>query len=441
MQFNAEAKAKPIFKERLLWLLFLAPLFFLLYGSTNQIASFQEHVNSIYFAWELKIPFIPWMILFYMLLDILFGFSFLIPESRSKLQRHSMRIIFVICISILIFLLFPLQCNFQKPEVTGILAPIYSLLKNDLPYNQFPSLHVSLGLVIGYQYVTKLPAFARILFAGIFFLVIVSILFIYQHHLIDLPGGILVGLLAFYLFPEHGSTRLALNFISPKHLAMAIKYLLLSIIFTILAFNISMLWIPLAWIAASMTTISLCYVTGFNNISNKKHGQTNYLYRILFWPYFFGNYFTWLYWRKKLKPINKIDEHIYIGMSTDQDIHSTLKEHNIHTIIDLAPELNSYIPRNINYHSIPLLDLAIPDPEILIKITNLLDATHRQGKVLIICKLGVSRSVIAAAAWLVKKGLDMQQVWRLLNKAQPLCTNKSYMKISLQLYKQYSLRP
>lgn len=65
MIFDARPEAPVIFKERVLWLLFLAPFFFLTYGSANQIASLHQSLPSIMFNWEQAIPFIPEMIIPY----------------------------------------------------------------------------------------------------------------------------------------------------------------------------------------------------------------------------------------------------------------------------------------------------------------------------------------------------------------------------------------
>ncbi len=434
MIFAANKEDTPIFKERLLWVLFLAPFFFLLYGGANQIVSSYENVPIFVFDWEKKIPFVAEMIVPYVFLDLFFGLSLLLPKTRDELQRHAMRLGFTIAISVLIFLIFPLQFSFEKPEVVGWLVPMFEALKNDLPYNQLPSLHVSLSMVVGYQFIRHANQFMRWVYVAWFTLIIVSIMFVYQHHFIDIPGGILMGLLAFYLFPLSGKTRLPLLFVSPRHLGMAIKYLAIAIVSTVLAFKVSFLWFFFAWIAISMLLLATAYATGFNNISQKKRGQVSWFYLILFWPYFLGNFLTWKYWRNKVSTFNQIDDQVFIGMSLDQDDQVFLQENNIKTVIDLAPELNSQIPDSVGYISQPLLDLAIPDPEKLITIVDQIKQASKKGKVYVHCKLGLSRSILAAGAWLVASGQDKKDVWQKLKQIQPLCTDRLYMRIALELF-------
>jgi hypothetical protein len=345
-----------------------------------------------------------------------------------------MRLGFTISISVLIFLIIPLQFSFEKPEVTGWLAPMFEALKNDLPYNQLPSLHVSLSMVVGYQFIHHSGQLMRWVYGAWFTLIIVSIMFVYQHHFIDIPSGILVGFLVFYLFPINGKTRLSLFFVTPKHLGMAIKYLAIAIICTVLAFKVSFLWILFAWIAISMLLLGTAYATGFNNLSQKKRGKVSWLYLILFWPYYLGNFLTWKYWRKKVTTFNPIDDQVFIGMSLVQEDHILLQENNIKTVIDLAPELNSHVPDNVDYYSLPLLDLAIPDPQRLIQIVDQIKQASTKGMVLVHCKLGLSRSILAAGAWLIVNGYDKKDVWSKLKQIQPLCTDRPYMHIALELF-------
>lgn len=438
MTFDAAPDAKPVFKERLLWLLYLAPFFFLLYGSANQIIATYDHVPHFYFEWEKQIPFIPEMILPYMSLDLLFGFSFLFPQTRSELQRHATRLGFSIAISVILFLLLPLQFSFTRPETSGWVTPLFQALQADLPYNQFPSLHITLSIVVGYQYLKHSRSVLRWIYALWFLLIIASILFIYQHHFIDIPGGILIGWLAFYLYPVNGKTRLPLYFVSPKHLGMALKYMLLTIIFTIAAFQVSSLWLLFGWMALSFLLLSIAYATGFNNLSQKKRGRVSWLYLLLFWPYYLANHLTRRYWQHRLPAISKVDDTLYIGMSLNSGNHEALQANNIRTVIDLAPELNSHIPETVDYHTIPLLDLAIPDPHELARIIDTIEQAESKGNVLLHCKLGLSRSVLAAYAWLVKQGTSKTEAWNRLLEIQPASVDRPYMHIALELFEQYA---
>ena len=436
MIFDARPEAPLIFKERLLWLLFLAPFFFLVYGTANQLTALNDAVPSIMFGWEKAIPFIPEMIVPYMSVDLLFGFSFLLVKTRDEIQRHALRLGFVIAFSALIFLLFPLHFSLDKPAIEGWTKPIFTALAADLPYNQLPSLHVSLAMVVGYVYYTHLKSFLRWFSVAWFTLIVLSILFVYQHHFIDLPTGFLAGLFAFYIIPTKGKSRIPLNFISPKHLHIALYYLVVSIVFTILAFKFSGLVLTLlcGWIALSMLFIASLYVLGHNPITFKNNGQIKLAYWLVFWPYLLANKLSWKIWKKKVPAMVKIADGVWIGRSLETNDEKQIHQNGIKTIIDLAPEICDSSPEGINRHYQPLLDLAIPNPKLIKEITDKISQAKEQGDVFIHCKFGLSRSIITSCAWLITQGHSKDQAWKIVSKAQPLCVDKPYVHIALELF-------
>lgn len=434
MIFNSSSNAPVIFKERLLWLLFLAPFFFLTYGAANQLVDLRTSVPNLMFAWEGQTPFIAEMIVPYMSLDLLFGFSFLLVKTRDEIQRHSLRIGLTIAISVFIFILFPLQCVFEKPLVDGWTQPIFAGLAADLPYNQLPSLHVSLSMIIGYIYYTHSQGFWRWFTVVWFSLIVLSTLLVYQHHFIDLPTGFLAGLLAFYFIPIKGKARFPLNFISPKHLHIAFRYLIGSIIFTVLAFKLNMLVWLMAWIALSLLILSCCYALAYNPIIKKNRGRIQWIYYFVFWPYLLGNDISWRIWKKKVPTMVEIDKGIWIGRSLDVNDKNEVQINKIKTIIDLTPEINDCPPSDCYYLYQPLLDLAIPNPQRLLHICQLIKENQKQGNVYIHCKFGLSRSVLVACAWLMMQGSDQKEAWDKVSKEQPKRVDRAYMHIALELF-------
>lgn len=448
MVFDARPEAPLIFKERLLWLLFLAPFFFLVYGTANQLTALNDSVPSIMFGWETSIPFIPEMIVPYMSVDLLFGFSFLLVKTRDEVQRHALRLGFTIAFSVLIFLLIPLHFSLEKPIIEGWTKPIFAGLAADLPYNQLPSLHVSLAMVVGYLYYTHFKGILRWFFVAWFILIALSTLFVFQHHFIDLPTGILAGLFTFYMIPIKGKSRIPLNFVSPKHLHISLYYLFVTIIFTVLAFKFSsvILSILFGWIAYSMLFVASLYPLGHNPMTVKNKGRIHWTYWVVFWPYLLGNRLSWMIWKQKVPLMVKIADGVWIGRSIgrssgldrsldlEKNDASLLQKNEIKTIIDLAPEISDHAPENINVYYKPLLDLAIPDPVILKEICDEITKAKQQGNVFIHCKFGLSRSIIVSCAWLITQGKSKQQAWEIVSKAQPKCVDKPYMHIALELF-------
>lgn len=436
MIFDARPEAPLIFKERLLWLLFLAPFFFLVYGTANQLTSLNDSVPSIMFGWEKHIPFIPEMIVPYMSVDLLFGFSFLLVKTRDEVQRHALRLGFVIAFSALLFLLIPLHFSLEKPVVEGWTKVIFAGLAADLPYNQLPSLHVSLAMVVGYLYFTHLKGFWRWLSVFWFVLIVLSTLFVFQHHFIDLPTGILAGLFTFYMIPIKGKTRIPLNFISPKHLHVALYYLVVSIVFTILAFKYDALFLSIlsGWIAFSMLFIASLYALGHNPLTFKKKGKIYWMYWIVFWPYLLGNKLSWRIWKTKVPTMVEIADGVWIGRSLEANDEKHIRKNQIKTIIDLAPEISDYSASSTNIHYKPLLDLAIPNPAIIKEITEIITDVKNKGNVFVHCKFGLSRSIIISCAWLITQGHSKDQAWSIVSNAQPKHIDKPYVHIALELF-------
>jgi len=175
----------------------------LIYLGINKLVSLSAPHPSIAMAWETHIPFIPEFIIFYHSMSLALIVLFSLPHSRIALYTLVIRLIFVYVVSYVVFLLFPLQFGFDRPEIEGgiFLHYMFSILEDiDLPYNQFPSLHISSFVVYWFSIKQHLQhRYLKILTAIWFLLVIVSVLFVYQHHFLDVVSGIGVGLTVVWL--------------------------------------------------------------------------------------------------------------------------------------------------------------------------------------------------------------------------------------------------
>ncbi|MFX7052290.1 phosphatase, partial [Acinetobacter baumannii] len=92
--------------------------------------------------WERHIPFLPWTILPYWSIDLLYGFSFLCCRTPRETDRHALRLLTTQLIAVACFLAFPLRFAFVRPATDGLFGALFaSLAAFDLPFNQAPSLH------------------------------------------------------------------------------------------------------------------------------------------------------------------------------------------------------------------------------------------------------------------------------------------------------------
>jgi hypothetical protein len=141
-------KVRP-WRRALIWLAFLGPFFFATYGFANWLASTRPDVGAIAYRWERSIPFIPWTIVPYWSIDLLYAISLFVCSSRREVDRHGQQLLFVQIVSIGFFVAFPLQFSFERPPVDGLFKPWFAALGAfDKPFNQAPSLHIGLLVVV-----------------------------------------------------------------------------------------------------------------------------------------------------------------------------------------------------------------------------------------------------------------------------------------------------
>ncbi|EOY3828046.1 TPA: inositol phosphorylceramide synthase, partial [Pseudomonas aeruginosa] len=192
-----------VLKRAVLWLLFLGPFFFASYGLANWLTSQRGDVGSLVFDWERGMPLWPWTILPYWSIDLLYGLSLLLPRDKRELDTHCLRLLSAQVLSVACFLLFPLRFTFERPELGGVFGWLFDVLMGfDKPFNQAPSLHIALLVVLWVCYARYASGAWRWLLHGWFALIGLSVLTTWQHHFIDVPTGALAGWLCVWLWPQ-----------------------------------------------------------------------------------------------------------------------------------------------------------------------------------------------------------------------------------------------
>ncbi|RXJ83416.1 phosphatase PAP2/dual specificity phosphatase family protein [Arcobacter sp. CECT 8985] len=427
-EFNHELNANATLKERFVWVIYLGYLFFLLYGCSNQLAEITAPHLSLVFEWEKNIPFIDIFIFPYMSSDIIFVISIMLLQTRFQLRVLTTRITFVILFSVFIFILFPLEYSFSKP-VEIKFEWLFNILKADLSYNQMPSLHISLAIILFDSLRRNIKNnFINFLILTWMFLICLSTLFVYQHHFIDIPTGIIVALITMMIFPHGKKTNITKRFTTPRSLKIGIYYLILATGFIFISFYLSNIYsIIFAYISVSMLFMSLIYAFGIVEVFEQKR------YYFFLLPYFLGNYLSWIFFKNKLPLYNQLNDYIYFGRMPTKKEYNSLKNKNIDIFINLANDL-----KFINYYNadknINFLDMTIQNPTELEKIYQFIKR-NKNKKVFIHCKFGLSRTIIFILYYLYKENnFSCSEIFSQIKNIDHIYILKKYMKVNYQIF-------
>jgi hypothetical protein len=112
MAFNRKIKA-------LLVSAGLSILFLVVYGGCNWITSQRSDVGVFYFQWERALPFVPFLILPYMSIDLFFVAAPFLCRTDRELSIFAKRVATAILVAGICFLLFPLRFAFPRPQASG----------------------------------------------------------------------------------------------------------------------------------------------------------------------------------------------------------------------------------------------------------------------------------------------------------------------------------
>ncbi len=425
-----EPREPGLIRRGVCWLLLLGPLFFLSYGLANDRAAARSDIGSLVFAWERHVPLWPWTILPYWSIDLLYGLSFLLPRTRREMDRHALALLTVQLLCVTCFLLWPLRFTFERPALDGLFGWGFDVLMGfDKPYNQAPSLHIALLVVIWTMFarhVQRQPW--RWLMHGWMALIGVSVLTTWQHHFIDLPSGALAGFVCLWLWPAEGKlpwqgARLARD---AKRCRLSLCYALGAGACLGLAFILGGAALWLAWPGLALALVALNYaVLGAGGFQKGADGRLSNAAMGLFAPYLIGAWINSRWWTRKHPQADEVSDGVYLGRIPGHGEASRFAG-----IVDLCAELpcgwshagaDAGKTASTGYQGFACLDLVAPESALLSQAAHAIERLRQEGPVLVCCALGYSRSASAVAAWLMQSGRcsDADQAERLIRLARP----------------------
>jgi len=402
------AKASMPWRRALVWLAFLAPFFFLSYSLANLSASQRAYVPSVAFVWEAHIPFWDWTIVPYWSIDLLYGASLFLCASRSELDTHARRLLSAQLVAVACFVLFPLRFSFDRPETDGFWGLMFTgLVSFDRPFNQVPSLHIALAAILWALYARKLAGVARAMMEFWLLLVCGSVLTTYQHHFIDIPTGLLLGVLCMWAWPftDEGEGRsIASRWTwsrEPQRLRLAALYAVGALLAAAVALSLGgwVLW--LLWPAVSLLMVALAYsALGADAFQKRADGRMSVASRWLFAPYLAGAWINSRAWSwQEPQPVTVADG-VFLGrVPTSREFSQS----PFAAMVDLTAEFETRA-NGKSLAVLPALDLVAPATEVIAQAAATIERMRERGPVLVCCALGRSRSACAVAGWLLVSG-------------------------------------
>lgn len=396
-------------KRAAAWLALLGPLFYLSYGLANWWAGSRAQVPSVVFEWERGTPFWAWTIFPYWTINAFYALSLFLGRTRHLVDRHAARLLTAQLIAVSCFVLWPLAFSFGQPTVSGAPAFLFEALRGfDKPFNQAPSLHIALAVILWDWYRRLItPRWAR----GVLHLwalaICGSVLTTYQHHFIDIPTGALLGLVCVWLWPLERRValprawRLARD---AQRWKLAGAYALGAAACLALGLHAGAVALWLGWPAASLMLVALNYAGfGARGFAMDGHGRMHWAARWLFAPYRLGAAVNAWAWTRRLPPSVEVVPGVRLGRLPS---HAEWQAAGQPRLLSLCAELQ--LPAVPHARCVPMLDLAMPSSTQLRRAVAVLEGQRRAGEgreaVWVCCALGFSRSAATLVGWLQRHG-------------------------------------
>ncbi|MBL9144640.1 MAG: dual specificity protein phosphatase family protein [Verrucomicrobiaceae bacterium] len=396
---NRTPREPGLFWPAVLRLALAGAVFIGVYGACNQLTALREPVPTLMLPWEIHMPFVKEFVVPYWTLDVFFCGAFFLCASRAQLNLLTKRLIAVTLVSGLFYLLFPLKLGFPRPMPEGWTAPWFKALYfNDLPYNLAPSLHISLRSLVWVFYGAVLTGWTRRVVKVWFMLIGASTLLVWQHHLVDVASGFVMGWAIAALIPDPQQAHT----VNPSR-KLALRYGTGALVCGLLCF-VSVLFV---WPAVACGILALAYATGHSRLLGKENGTLSPSAEWCLLPVLLVTALVQRQWLQRQPGWREVTDGVFFGRKVTSAEASELTKDGSLAVLDLTAESNAPVAfrEHAHYYNLPLLDLVPLKPEHITTAIQIIREQRAAGRrVYLHCQLGLQRSALIAAHWLWHEG-------------------------------------
>jgi hypothetical protein len=178
------------------------------------------------------------------------------------------------------------------------------------------------------------------------------------------------------------------------------------------------------WPAVSCGIMALAYVTGLSRLLGKENGTLSPASEWCLLPMLIVTAQIQRKWLKRRPGWHEVTPGVFFGRKVTKAEAANLTQGGDLAVIDLTAESNAPVAfrENAHYHNLPLLDLVPLKPEHITAALHLIREERATGRrVFLHCQLGLQRSALIAAHWLVDSGeaTDLEQAKAKLRIVEP----------------------
>jgi membrane-associated phospholipid phosphatase len=171
-------------------------IFFSVYGGTSLLAGLRRIRPDFHFAWELRLPFLPWLSVVYLTVPLLLLLTPFILRTWRSFTPFFLALTAETLVAGVVYLIVPMAQAYPPRVASGLGGAIFHLAdRMNLQYNEFPSLHIAFAVTAAIVFGRRCGPLGRIVFTLWTAGVAVSTLFLHEHHTLDLASGAVLGLL------------------------------------------------------------------------------------------------------------------------------------------------------------------------------------------------------------------------------------------------------